>query len=101
MTFKPFPEISYECVDEETGEIVIRTNREEELIRVRTYRSEDEIARLVDCWNACRKIAFPDAHLKATDEYTERLEALRVEAWARAEQLEAALSKVKRIEAAQ
>lgn len=51
--------------------------------------SEEDAYRFCDCWNACRKIAFPDAHIKASDEYAARVEQLRKDAWSRVQELEA------------
>ncbi|MCB5205038.1 hypothetical protein LH464_21465 [Neorhizobium sp. T786] len=44
----------------------------------------DTLERSVVCWNACRKIAFPDAHITAQDDYCKRLEQLRKDAVAMA-----------------
>lgn len=50
--------------------------------------NEENVYRFIDCWNACRKIAFPEAHISESDAYVARLESLRKEAWARAERLQ-------------
>ena len=39
--------------------------------------SEEDAYRLVDCWNACRKLYSPEGHIAATDEYILKLEGLR------------------------
>lgn len=39
--------------------------------------AEEDAYRFVDCWNACRKLFSPEAHITATDEYILRLEGLR------------------------
>jgi hypothetical protein len=44
------------------------------------FRSREEAERFAECWNGLRKIAFPQAHLEATEEYVVRLERLRKEA---------------------
>jgi hypothetical protein len=57
--------------------------------------SEEDAYRFADCWNACRKLAFPEAHINATDEHAKRTEKLRKEAWARAEVLQTELDHLK------
>ncbi|MBY3151406.1 hypothetical protein HFO56_03260 [Rhizobium laguerreae] len=52
------------------------------------FSSRDDAVRLLDVWNACRKIAFPAAHLEATDDYCKRLEQLRKDAVARIKELD-------------
>jgi hypothetical protein len=59
------------------------------------FRCAEDAQRLVDCWNACRKLYAPAAHIQATEEYTARLENLRREAWARAERLEAEVNQLR------
>lgn len=54
------------------------------------FRSREDAQRLADCWNSVRHIAFPLAHIPATEEYVTRLETLRKEALARADAAEAA-----------
>lgn len=49
------------------------------------FADQQEAERLIVCWNACRKIFAPSAHIQATDDYVERLEKLRKEAWAKGE----------------
>jgi hypothetical protein len=50
--------------------------------------------RLAACWNACRKLYNPANHIEATDEYVKRLETLRRDAWARAQEAEAKLASI-------
>ena len=83
--FKPFPELSVDEGDD--GEVLIRHKSGEPFVM-----TADTAQRLVDCWNACRKIYSPGAHIVATDEYVARLETLRKEAVARAEAAEKAVS---------
>lgn len=85
-TFKPFPELSLEQ-GQIDGLYRIVTNGGSVII-AGGFKSEADAQRLVDCWNACRKLYSPSAHIAATDEYAARLEALRKEAWARAEACE-------------
>ncbi len=48
----------------------------------------NEIAeRMVACWNACRKLYSPAAHIEESEAYIKRLETLRKEAVARADEL--------------
>lgn len=58
-----------------------------EVVIAGAFRSAEEAQRLVDCWNACRKVYSPAAHIEATNEYVERIEKLRKEAWSRAVEL--------------
>lgn len=81
MTFKPLPEISVQVIGTIPRLVDAKGND--------IMRAEGGPERLVECWNALRKIAFPEAHVTATDEYCERLEGLRKEAWARVRELEA------------
>jgi hypothetical protein len=85
--FKPFPELTVEPSDDETGEIIVRSTSGTVVFKTVEYQDEKDIFRLVDCWNACRKIFTPAAHLAATDEQITHLEQLRKEAWARAVEL--------------
>jgi hypothetical protein len=52
-----------------------------------TFQFEADAQRLVDCWNACRKLHNPANHISETDAYVERLEGLRKDAWKRAVEL--------------
>jgi hypothetical protein len=86
--FKPFPELV--IIPQEDGDVsvgTIRTAAGDDFMTVVVQRSPEDTQRFVDCWNACRKIAFPAAHIAATDETVQRLEGLRKEAWARAVEL--------------
>lgn len=58
-------------------------------------QNEDDAKRFIECWNACRKIAFPGAHIDASEEYVKRLEQLRKDAWARAEALQSEIDQLK------
>lgn len=55
-----------------------------------TAATKDIADRMVDCWNACRKLYSPAAHIEETEAYVKRIEQLRKEAVARAEAAEAA-----------
>lgn len=87
MTFKPFPEIRIESIHPDTGEVVVAAKSGRVIFKTEWYPEVDELHRLVECWNACRKIHYPASHLEATDEYVARLETLRKEAWATAVEL--------------
>lgn len=84
--FKPFPELVVEKREEGVARVAT-TNGSEVLIVI----EGDEVVldRMVNCWNACRKLYNPAGHIEATDEYVKRLEQLRKDAWARAETLQA------------
>lgn len=86
--FKGYPELLV-ADGQDDGLYRIETTRGAVVIAGK-FRSRDEAQRLVDCWNAVRHIAFPLAHIPATEEYVTRLETLRKEAVARAEAAEAA-----------
>lgn len=80
--FKPFPELVIESgADIFMHRILTKAG---DVVFAGSFRSEEEAQRLVDCWNACRKLHNPAAHLSETDEYVKRLETLRKEAWSRA-----------------
>lgn len=99
MIFKPFPEVSVEpgMID---GIFAIKTARN--VLAYGKFKSAEDAQRFADCWNACRKLAFPSAHIEETGEYVKRLEQLRKDAWARVVELEALASAVaKSPEAAQ
>ncbi len=87
-TFKSFPEV-FVAEGQADGLYRIETARGSVIISG-TFRSKDDAQRLADCWNAVRHVAFPLAHLPATEEYVKRLENLRKDAVARAEMAEAA-----------
>ena len=80
-TFKPFPELKIDAA-EYGRTIVTKGNNGASIVIDAT---PEDAQRLVDCWNACRHLYSPAAHITATDEYVTRLETLRKEAWARAE----------------
>jgi hypothetical protein len=90
--FKGYPEINFvegqadglHRVETNTGKVIIAGH----------FANPELGQRLVDCWNAVRKIFAPAAHVEATDDYTARLEKLRKEAVARIEQLEAGVAPV-------
>jgi hypothetical protein len=44
--------------------------------------------RLVECANALQGIWFPETHVEESDKYSQRLEQLRKDAWARVQELE-------------
>lgn len=53
-----------------------------------TAENQEIADRMVICWNACRKLYSPSAHIEESEAYIKRLETLRKEAVARAEELE-------------
>lgn len=87
--FKPYPELAIDMRDDGVAR-VIATNAGTDVLVV-LEGDPATLERMVECWNALRKIAFPAAHISATDEYCERVERLRKEAWARVQELEANL----------
>lgn len=90
--FKGYPEINFvegqadglHRIETNTGKVIIAGH----------FDNPELGQRLVDCWNAVRKIFAPAAHIEATDDYVDRLEKLRKEAVARIEQLGAGASPV-------
>lgn len=84
-TFKPYPELTLSTED---GSTRITTKGGEDVLGA--GRPED-MQRFVDCWNACRKLYAPAAHIEATDARVDKLESLRAEAWSRATALQAEL----------
>lgn len=85
MIFKPYAEARVEAgmID---GMFTIRTARH--VISHGMFKSEEDAQRLADCWNACRHLYSPSAHIEATDDYVKRLEGLRKDAVARVAELE-------------
>jgi hypothetical protein len=59
------------------------------------FDDPQDAERLLICWNACRKIFAPAAHLQASDEHCEKVERLRKEAWSLAGSLQAELDQLK------
>ena len=86
MIFKSYPEARVEdgMID---GIFTIRTSRH--VIAHGMFKSREDAQRIADCWNACRHLYSPAAHIEATDEYVKRLEGLRKEAVSRVAELEA------------
>lgn len=91
-SFKAYPELVVDqTVSPEDGFVRVMTVSGKDFM-VAVSGSKEDIERFVECWNACRKFAFPAAHIAATDEYAKRTEQLRKEAWARVESLQAELN---------
>lgn len=88
--FKPYPEVCA-VAGQIDGIWRIETNTGRVLASGH-FQSKLEAERFAECWNACRKLAFPSAHIEAVDDRVKRLEQLRKEAWARAQELEAQIS---------
>lgn len=86
--FKPFPELF--VLKAEGGDRIVNAKGED------VMQQPGGADRLVECWNALRKIAFPLAHIPASEEREARLEQLRKDAWAKAESLQAQLDNVSR-----
>jgi len=89
-TFKPYPEIVIDDMGAEYGVYRLMTKSGDDIFTISDCRRPEDVQRLVDCWNACRKLYSPSAHITETDAYVARLEALRKEAVARAAATEAA-----------
>lgn len=81
--FKPLPEIVIDDMGAEYGVYRLMTKGGDDIFTISDCRNPDEVQRLVDCWNACRKLYSPAAHIAETDAYVARLEALRKEAVSR------------------
>lgn len=78
--FKPFPELTLEDGNDDGLYRVQRLNGH--VIIAGHFANRSLAERLVDCWNACRKLYSPAAHIEATDDYVKRLEQLRKDALA-------------------
>lgn len=89
--FSGYPEL---CIDEADGQMIIcfKSGR---VVASGSMDSREDIERLVTCWNACRKIFAPAAHLEATDAQVHKLENLRKEAWSTAAELQAEIDRLK------
>lgn len=83
--FKGYPELVLGAASAD-GQFSVETKKGGVIA---TALSEDDATRIVDCWNATRKIFAPAAHIEASEDYCTRLEKLRKEAVARLEQAEA------------
>lgn len=88
--WKPYPEISLEASDDSSAMRLV-TSKGEVIVTDLTCDTAS-LERLLVCWNALRNIAFPAAHIPATDDYVKRLDALRRDA---VDQLEASKAKQK------
>lgn len=94
-TFKSYPELVIdETILPEDGVVRVLTKSGKDFL-ITPDCSIENVERFVACWNACRKIAFPAAHIEASEEYVQRLELLRKEAWARAEVLQAEVDQLR------
>lgn len=88
--FRPYPEVSLEISDESSAMRIVDSKGE--TLVTDTTCDAVTLERFVACWNACRKLYAPANHIEATDEYVKRLETLRKDAWARAQEAEAKLA---------
>lgn len=95
--FKPYPEVRA-VSGQIDGLWRIETNTGR-VLAAGHFQSKLEAERFAECWNACRKLAFPSAHIEAIDGRVTRLEQLRKEAWARAQELEAELAALRKASA--
>lgn len=91
--FKPHPEIMIEDGNVE-GLYRIQT-MSGRVIFTGHFADLQDAERFVSCWNACRKIAFPAAHIEASEEYGKRTEQLRKDAWATAVALQAEVDQLR------
>ncbi|TBE67457.1 hypothetical protein [Rhizobium ruizarguesonis] len=76
--FKPYPELVVDLTEDGTTRI---TTKGGEDVCVSVAGRPEDMQRFVDCWNACRKLYAPVAHLEATEARVDKLESLRAEAW--------------------
>jgi len=83
--FKPLPDLSVEHGQVDGLFRIVTTAGE--VITAGGFRNSEDAQRLVDCWNACRKLYNPANHIETTEERVGKLEQLRKEAWARAVEL--------------
>jgi len=92
-TFKPRAEIR--VVDSDVEGLLRIEGVSGGLLFVAQFASREDAERVVICWNACRSIAFPPAHINGLQDRVERLEKLRRDAWERAQELEAELAQLR------
>lgn len=90
--FTGYPELFNDEVDGSNPAIVFKNGM---VVAVGTEDSRSDMERLVVCWNACRKIFAPAAHLQASDEHCEKVERLRKEAWSLAGSLQVEVDQLK------
>lgn len=76
--FKPYPEISIAEREDLSATWIV--DNKGDVILIDTNGDTAALERMVQCWNACRKIAFPENHIPATDDYIQRLDQLRKDA---------------------
>lgn len=79
IAFKAFPELSIEDRDDESCVRIVDSKGETLVMDVNGDMAV--LQRLVDCWNACRKLYNPAAHIEESEAYTKRVEGLRRAAW--------------------
>lgn len=91
--FKPYPEVSVQDGAVE-GLYRIVTNGDRVVVGAHFAHKQDA-ERFAACWNACRKLAFPEVHITASADHNTRLEQLRKDAWARVQELEAEISQLR------
>lgn len=87
-SFKNYPQVSLQALDDESSAMRIITSKADALV-IDVNCDTASLERFVECWNALRHVAFPAAHVNALEERVQRLEQLRKDAWARAEALQA------------
>jgi hypothetical protein len=90
--FTGYPELFNDEVDGSNPAIVFKNGM---VVAVGTEDSRSDMERLVACWNACRKIFAPAAHIEATDEQVQKVERLRKEAWSLAGALQVEVDQLK------
>lgn len=83
--FKAFPEVHVE-VGMVDGLYRIETNSGR-VIASGAFPSKEDAERFAECWNACRRLYAPIAHMEATEDYVRRLEINRRDAVAQLEVL--------------
>lgn len=92
-TFKAYPEV---CVVDGSVEGLYRIETNTGRVIVGShFKHRQDAERFAICWNACRKVAFPEAHVAALEDYAKRVEQLRKDAWARAQELEAEVTQLR------
>jgi len=91
--FKFYPEVS--VVDGSVdGLFRIETNSGRVMVGAH-FKHRLDAERFANRWNACRKVAFPEAHIMALEDYAKRVEQLRKDAWARVQELETELAQMR------
>lgn len=72
--FKPYPVL--EIMDDDGMTAIQVVDSKGNLFLMDVNNDTKSIQRMVDCWNACRNLYSPAAHIAETDAYIERLKKI-------------------------